>query len=47
MSSATSSVIIRPVRGEDTADLQANCFSRNTLEEVQQQKEKLSRIYML
>jgi GNAT superfamily N-acetyltransferase len=35
----TSSVIIRPVRSEDTADLQANCFSRNTLIEVQQQIE--------
>jgi len=35
----TSSVIIRPVRREDAADLQANCFSRNTLEDVQQQIE--------
>ena len=33
------SVIIRPVRREDAVDLQANCFSRNTLEEVQQQVE--------
>src|SRR5205085_7281202 len=31
-----SPVIIRRVRGEDVADLQANCFSRNTLIEVQQ-----------
>ncbi len=34
------SVIIRPVRREDAVDLQANCFSRNTLEEVQQQVEE-------
>jgi GNAT superfamily N-acetyltransferase len=33
------SVIIRCVRREDAADLQANCFSRNTLIEVQQQIE--------
>ncbi|TMB80432.1 MAG: hypothetical protein E6J48_10395, partial [Chloroflexi bacterium] len=36
---STPSVIIRPVRREDAADLQENCFSRNTLEEVQQQIE--------
>ena len=34
-------VTIRPVQREDAADLQANCFSRNTLEEVQQQIESL------
>jgi hypothetical protein len=33
---STSSVMICPVRREDAADLQTNCFSRNTLEEVQQ-----------
>ena len=38
---STPSVIIRPVRREDAADLQVNCFSRNTLEEVQQQIEGL------
>lgn len=38
---STPSVTIRPVRREDAADLQANCFSRNTLEEVQQQIENL------
>ncbi len=32
---STPSVIIRPVHHED-ADLQENCFSRNTLEEVHQ-----------
>lgn len=31
-----SPVIIRRVRREDAADLQANCFSRNRLFEVQQ-----------
>jgi len=36
---STPSVIIRPVRREDAADLQENCFSLNTLEEVQQQIE--------
>ncbi len=36
---STSSVLIRPVHREDAADLQANCFSRNTLSEVQQQIE--------
>lgn len=35
----TPSVIIRPVRREDAADLQTNCFSRNTLTEVRQQIE--------
>src|SRR5215469_4970549 len=35
----TFSVLIRPVRREDASDLQTNCFSRNTLEEVQQQIE--------
>ena len=35
-SMSPSPVIIRRVRGEDAADLQANCFSRNTLIEVQQ-----------
>lgn len=34
------SVIIRLVRREDAVDLQTNCFSRNTLEEVQQQIEE-------
>ncbi|MFL5698294.1 MAG: GNAT family N-acetyltransferase [Ktedonobacteraceae bacterium] len=38
---STPSVTIRPVHREDAADLQANCFSRNTLEEVQQQIESL------
>ena len=38
---STHSVIIRPVRPEDASDLQANCFSRNTLKEVQQQIERL------
>ena len=33
---SSSPVIIRRVRGEDAADLQTNCFSRNTLIEVQQ-----------
>jgi GNAT superfamily N-acetyltransferase len=32
-------IIIRRVRREDAADLQANCFSRNHLSEVQQQIE--------
>ena len=32
----TSPIIIRRVRREDVADLQANCFSRNHLFEVQQ-----------
>ena len=36
---STPSVMIRPVRREDAADLQANCFSGNTLEEVRQQIE--------
>ena len=27
--------IIRPVRPEDAADLRENCFSANTLEEIQ------------
>ncbi|MBO0783402.1 MAG: GNAT family N-acetyltransferase [Ktedonobacteraceae bacterium] len=35
----SSPVIIRPVRREDAIDLQTHCFSRNTLEEVQQQVE--------
>lgn len=34
-----SLLIIRRVRREDDADLQANCFSRNSLSEVQQQIE--------
>lgn len=38
---STPSVIIRPVRREDAADLQANYFSHNTLQEVQQQTESL------
>jgi hypothetical protein len=38
---STPSIIIRPVRREDTWDLQANCFSRNTLEEVRRQIEGL------
>jgi GNAT superfamily N-acetyltransferase len=33
--------MIRRVRREDAADLQANCFSGNTLEEVRQQVETL------
>ena len=33
---STPSVIIRPVHREDATDLQENCFSRNTLEEVHQ-----------
>src|SRR5438093_552993 len=38
---STPSVMIRPVRRGDAADLQANCFSGNTLEEVRQQIESL------
>jgi len=33
----SSEPIIRPVRTEDAADLRENCFSRNALEEVQEQ----------
>jgi ribosomal protein S18 acetylase RimI-like enzyme len=35
------SVAIRPVRREDAADLQANCFSRNTVEELRRQIDSL------
>lgn len=37
---ARSSVLIRRVRREDAPDLQANCFSRNRLDDVQQQIER-------
>lgn len=36
---SSPSVVIRRVRREDATDLQENCFSRNTLIEVQQQIE--------
>ena len=38
---STPSVMIRPIRRGDAANLQANCFSGNTLEEVRQQIESL------
>jgi acetyltransferase len=34
-----TSIIIRPVAREDAADLRENCFSMNTLEEVQERVE--------
>lgn len=35
-----SSVLIRWIRRGDATDLQANCFLRNRLDEVQQQIER-------
>src|SRR5207247_7490243 len=37
---SSSSIIIRRVRRGDATELQANCFSRNRLDDVQQQIER-------